>query len=78
MTKVKVFSANWCPYCIKVKDYLKAKGIQFEEVDLDRNPEAGQELIEISGQTGIPVVVIDNKVIIGFDTRAIDSALEEK
>lgn len=58
------------------KKYFKSKNIDFEEINVQDNPEAAVELIEKSGQMGVPVIEIDNKIIIGFNRNAIERALE--
>lgn len=71
---VKVFSSDSCMYCVKLKRYLQEKNIPFEVIDVNEGDNA-RELLSVSGQMGIPVSIIDDKVIIGFDKAAIDSAL---
>ena len=75
--KVEVYSAVWCPWCTKTKDFLKANKVAFIEKDVDADPKYGQELADKTGQRGIPVTVIDGKsVIIGYDTAGLKKALE--
>jgi glutaredoxin-like YruB-family protein len=74
-SKVIVYSADWCAFCHAVKDYLTKKDIKFEERNVEEKPEYGIEAVQKSGQRGIPVVQIDNKIIVGFDRPAIDAAL---
>jgi glutaredoxin-like YruB-family protein len=78
MPKVKVYSAEWCPYCHLVADFLKANKIEFELIDVDKVPGAAEELVEKSGQSGIPVVDIDGKIFVGFDKEALKKALKLK
>lgn len=77
MAKVKVYSTPTCPWCHKVKDYLKSKNVEFEDIDVASNDKARDEMVEKSGQMGVPVVMIDDKIIVGFDQAAIDKALAE-
>lgn len=77
MTKVKVYSTQTCPWCHKAKDYFKEKGIEFEDIDVSSNQEAADEMVNKSGQMGVPVVDIDGEIIVGFDKGAIDKALEK-
>lgn len=72
---VKVYSAPWCPWCHKVKDFLKANKVAFDEIDVEKVPNAAEELTKKSGQTGIPVVDVDGQIIIGFNEPAIRKAL---
>jgi len=58
-----------------VKAFLKEKNIPFEDVDVGTNPEAAKEMIEKSGQMGVPVIEIDGKIILGFNKEAISREL---
>lgn len=72
---VKVYSTQTCPYCIRLKEYLKQKNIEFENIDVSKDKTSVEEIVKISGQMGVPVIDIDGEVIIGFDKAKIDSAL---
>ena len=76
MAQVKVYSTPTCPYCIRVKDYLKEKKVAFTVVDVSTDQPGLQEMIKISGQMGVPVIVIDNEIIVGFDRSRIDAKLK--
>jgi len=78
MAKVKVYSTATCPYCHMAKAYFKKLGIEFEDIDVSRDENAAREMIEKSGQTGVPVIDIEGEVIIGFNKPEIDRALEKK
>jgi len=73
--KVKIYSTQLCPWCHKAADFLRENNIEFEEFDIGKDKEAKDEMIAKSGQTGVPVIDIDGKIIIGFDKEAIKSAL---
>ena len=60
------------------KEYLRSKGIEFEEVDVSTNEEAAMEMIQKSGQMGVPVIEIDGQIVIGFDKERIDELLNLK
>lgn len=75
MHKIIIYSAPWCVYCKMVKQYLDEKKIEYTELDVSSDDKAKDEMIEKSGQLGIPVVDIDGKIIIGFDKPAINAAL---
>lgn len=72
---VKIYSTPFCPYCVTLKDYLKEKKVEFVEVDVSEDEKARDEMVELSGQIGVPVVNIDGKIIVGFDKGEIDEAL---
>ena len=72
---VTVYSTPTCPYCHKAKDCLKEKGIIFEDIDVSADQEKAKEMVEKSGQLGVPVLDINGTIIIGFDVGKIDAAL---
>ncbi|MBN1871013.1 MAG: glutathione S-transferase N-terminal domain-containing protein [Candidatus Omnitrophica bacterium] len=74
---VKVYSTPTCPYCIMVKQFLKNKNVDFEDIDVSADQDKAQEMVDKSGQMGVPVLDIDGEIIIGFDQDAINSALGE-
>lgn len=74
---VIVYSTQTCPYCVLAKNYLQRKGIRFEDIDVGADRKRAEEMIEKSGQMGVPVLDINGKIIIGFDRQAIDEALEK-
>ncbi len=74
--KVKIYSTSTCPYCIGVKQFLKDNNVEFEDIDVAANPDKGQEMVEKSGQQGVPVIDIDGQIIVGFDKEAIKKALK--
>ena len=75
MSTVKIYSTPTCPYCIRVKKYLKDKGVLFENIDVSTDQKGLQEMIAVSGQMGVPVVWIDGEVIVGFDQAKINTRL---
>ena len=77
MAKIKVYSTPACPHCHEVKDFLKEKGIEFEDIDVAADQEKAKEMVEKSGQMGVPVIDIDGKIIVGFDREAIEKELKE-
>ncbi len=68
---VKVYSTPSCPYCETLKQFLKEKGVEFEEVDVSQDKEALKEMVEKTGQMGVPVVDIDGKAVVGFNKEKI-------
>lgn len=73
--EVRVYSTPSCPYCNMLKDYLKSRGIKFVDYDVSKDTSKAMEMIRMSGQTGVPVVVINGKVIVGFNRPMIDKLL---
>jgi len=76
MAKVTVYSTSWCPWCSRVKDFLKEKKIPFKDINVENNPEAAQEMANKSGQMGVPVIDIDGTIIVGFNEPEIRKALK--
>jgi glutaredoxin-like YruB-family protein len=76
--KIKVYSTPTCPYCHLAKEFLKEMNVDFEDIDVSQNEEAAQEMIEKSGQMGVPVIDIDGEIIIGFNRAEIERILKEK
>lgn len=76
MSKVVVYTSNTCPYCTMAKDYLKEKGVEFEEKNVQNDAAARDELISM-GYTGVPVLIIGEEEIVGFDRARIDGALDK-
>jgi len=78
MPKVKVFSTPTCAYCVTLKEYLKENNVSFEDIDVSQDQEALNEMVEKSGQMGVPVVEIDKDIIVGFDKEKINQLLSIK
>ncbi len=73
--EVKVYSTPTCPYCTRVKQFLKDNNVEFENIDVSQDEEMLQEMIDKSGQMGVPVIEINGEYIIGFDKEKIETAL---
>ncbi|HID72345.1 TPA: glutaredoxin family protein [Candidatus Micrarchaeota archaeon] len=73
--KVVVYSSNFCPWCDKVKEFLKENNVEFEERNVQENQEYAKEMQEKTGQLGVPVIDVDGKIIIGFNVPALKEAL---
>ena len=74
MKNVTVYSTTTCPFCDMVKEHLKNKEVEYASHDVGADAEKRQEMIEKSGQMGVPVTMIGDQVIVGFDAAAIDAA----
>ena len=72
---IKIYSSPTCPYCYILKNYLKEKGFEFEEIDISKETAKKEELIKKTGLATLPVIEIDGQLIIGFDKKKIDEAL---
>ncbi len=74
---VKLYSTPVCPWCKRVKEYLSKNNVSFTEINVAGNQKASQEMIEKSGQMGIPVIDIDGAIIVGYDEEALAKALKK-
>ena len=75
--EVIVYTSPTCPYCEMVRDFLSQRGIRFQERDLSRNPAYARELMTVTGQTGVPVTIINQEVVIGFDRARLEQMLTQ-
>lgn len=72
---IKVYSTNSCPWCVKAKKYLESKGVSFEELNVQEDMIAREEMVAKSKQMGVPVLDINGTIIVGFNQPEIDKAL---
>lgn len=75
---VKLFTTPACVYCFTLKEFLKEKNIEFEEIDVSKDEKLKEEIIEKSGQIGVPILEIDGQMIAGFDKKKICELLKIK
>ena len=73
-----IYGAEWCAFCHTAMQYLDKLGVKYTYYDIDKDLTKGREVIEKSGQTGIPVLDIGGEIIVGFDRPKIDAALKTK
>ncbi|MCW9066788.1 MAG: glutathione S-transferase N-terminal domain-containing protein [Ignavibacteriaceae bacterium] len=76
--KVIVFSTPTCAYCNQAKRYFQEKNIRFTDVDVSRDQSAARDMMRRTGQMGVPVILINNKPIVGFDRPKINQILNIK
>ena len=72
---VKVYSTPTCPWCRMAKEYLAGKGVEFTDFNVAEDLSKLQEMVEVTGQRGVPIIVIDGDIIVGFDRNKIDHDL---
>lgn len=72
---VTVYTTPTCTFCTKVKKYLKENRITFKEHNIAKDQRRAEEMVRKSGQSGVPVLDIHGKVIVGFDVPKIEQAL---
>ncbi len=78
MKKVTIYSTPTCHFCQMAKEFFKANGVAYDEFDVAGNMEKRREMMEKSGQLGVPVIVIDNNVVVGFDKPRLSQLLDIK
>jgi len=73
---VKIYTTPTCPWCKKTKEFLKENNVEYEEADVASDEKAGKEMVDKSGQMGVPVLDIDGTIIVGFDEEKLRKALK--
>jgi GrxC family glutaredoxin len=77
MAKVVIFTTNYCPYCFRAKALLRAKDVEFEEIDVTDNSDRRAEMERLSGRRTVPQIFIDAQPIGGYDdARRLDKTGE--
>jgi len=76
--KVIIYTSPTCIWCKKTKEWFKEHKVKYEEHDVSVDDKAREEMIEKSEQMGVPVVLVDGQVIVGFDEQALKRALKIK
>lgn len=75
MKKVTIYSTPSCHFCHMAKEFFKEKGIEYEDVDVAADQTRRAEMVDLTGQLGVPVIRIENDVIIGFNKPKIAELL---
>jgi len=73
--RVVLFASSSCPWCTRAKHYLRGKGVRVKEVRIDKDPDAAQDLVRMTGQMSVPVLLIGRAKVVGFDQAKIDRLL---
>lgn len=72
---IKVYSMSDCPWCKKAKAYLNTKGIDYIDINVEKDIAGRKELLEISKQQNVPTININGNIVVGFDKDKIDEYL---
>ena len=72
---VKIYTTPTCVYCKMTKEFFAKNGVEYQEVNVAVDVKAREEMVQKSGQLGVPVIDIDGKIIIGFDKPKINEYL---
>jgi len=73
--KVVIYTTPTCPYCRRAKEYLWQRGIPYQDINVAADKEAAHEMIKRSGQMGVPVILVDGELIVGFNQAKLDEML---
>ena len=76
MPEIKVYSTPTCTYCQLAKQFFNENNVNYEEIDVSADNAKLQEMVELSGQMGVPVIKIDEQVIVGFEESKIREMLK--
>ncbi len=73
--RVILFSSSSCPWCARAKNYLHQNGVKVKEIKVDKDPDAAKDVVRMTGQMGVPVLLIGRARVVGFDKQRIDRLL---
>ncbi|MDF0728627.1 glutaredoxin domain-containing protein [Cytobacillus sp. S13-E01] len=76
MNTITVYTTTRCPYCVMLKNFLSEQNIPFKEINVETNPEIMHQLVEKTGQLGVPQSEVNGKWIIGYDPNSIMMTLK--
>ncbi|HWO76815.1 MAG TPA: glutaredoxin domain-containing protein [Bacillus sp. (in: firmicutes)] len=77
MNSVTVYTTTRCPYCVMLKNFLTDQNIPFKEVNVETNPALMRDLVNKTGQMGVPQTEVNGKWVVGFDPNNIMMALRK-
>ena len=72
---IMLYSTPTCPYCHMTRDFFKENKIEYKDINVAQDHARAAEMVQKSGQTGVPVIDIDGKIIVGFDKPALKKVL---
>lgn len=74
--KVEIYSTDTCHFCHMAKDWFKANNVPFTDYNVGTDIEKRKEMVELTGQMGVPVIKIENELVIGFNPEKLAKILE--
>jgi glutaredoxin 3 len=75
MSKVMIYSTPTCVYCKMAKEFFKKNNVAYEEFDVASDTKAREDMVNKSHQLGVPVIDIDDNIVIGFDQKTLEGLL---
>jgi len=76
MKKIIIYSTPTCHYCDEAKEFLTKYGKKYTSIDVAKDLEARKKMVEVSGQMGVPVIVIGEEVMVGFNWEIKNKVVE--
>jgi len=73
---VKIYTTPTCGYCHQARSFLDGLGVEYTEYDVSRDRAAAEEMVSMTGQMGVPVIVVDGEAVIGFDQSRLQTLLD--
>lgn len=73
--QVTVYSTSWCGFCHQAKKYFDSIGVKYNDINVEEDHKAAEEMVKKSGQMGVPVITIGDSTIVGYNRPKIDEAL---
>jgi len=77
MKNVTIYTTPACPFCVQAKRFMQERDLSYTEHNVKEDLEKRHEMVEVSGQMGVPVIVVGEQVLIGFNPEKLGKALEE-
>jgi len=77
MPDVRVYSTSQCQYCRLLKAFLDKNGVKYRNIDVGEDIESAKEMVELTGQYAVPVTVVDDEIIVGYDVRRLNELFGE-
>ena len=75
---VVIYTTPTCGYCHAAKQFFSQRNVPYEERDVATDPVAAQEMVRLSGQQGVPVILVDDEVVVGFDRPTLQQLLTQR
>ncbi|NPV06159.1 MAG: glutaredoxin family protein [Syntrophaceae bacterium] len=75
--EVTIYTTPTCPWCHRAKAWFRDKRIRYREIDVTTDRQGLDEMVKISGQTGVPVIVVGDEVIVGFNQNRLKEIFRE-
>ena len=75
--EITIYTTPTCPWCHKAKAWFRDKKIRYKEIDVTSDRSGAEEMVRISGQTGVPVIIVGSEVIVGFNQTRLNEIFKD-